>query len=147
MWMAARDISYVRQALGPITPRACANGAESAIFEIHSYRERKLWKKRSVAQEWARTWVWCIADHCLCNRANGALAALDCKFGSYTVDCCSECWLQWETIAIIDIWRRPTDSGITRYTYCTLLANSVATPMAISKLIHIFELQVNSHSQ
>ena len=30
--MAARDISYVRQALGPITPRACANGAESAIF-------------------------------------------------------------------------------------------------------------------
>ena len=47
-------------------------------------------KKRSVAQEWARTWVWCIADHCLCHRANGALAALDCKFGSYTVDCCSE---------------------------------------------------------
>ena len=25
----------VRQALGPITPRACANGAESANFEIH----------------------------------------------------------------------------------------------------------------
>ena len=25
----------MRQALGPITPRACANGAESAIFEIH----------------------------------------------------------------------------------------------------------------
>ena len=36
---------YVRQALRPITPRACANGAESAIFEIHFYRERKLWKK------------------------------------------------------------------------------------------------------
>ena len=32
--MAARDISYVRQALGPIAPRACANGAESANFEI-----------------------------------------------------------------------------------------------------------------
>ena len=48
-------------------------------------------KKRSVAQEWARTWVWCIADHCLCHRANGALGAPDCKFGSYTVDCCSEC--------------------------------------------------------
>ena len=29
--------------------------------------------------------------HCTCHRANGALAALDCKFGSYTVDCCSEC--------------------------------------------------------
>ena len=33
--MAARDISYVRQALGPITPCACANGAESANFEIY----------------------------------------------------------------------------------------------------------------
>ena len=33
--MAARDISYVRQALGPITPHACANGAESANFEIN----------------------------------------------------------------------------------------------------------------
>ena len=32
--MAARDISYVRQALGPITPRACANGAESAILKF-----------------------------------------------------------------------------------------------------------------
>ena len=32
--MAARDICIhvVRQALRPITPRACANGAESAIF-------------------------------------------------------------------------------------------------------------------
>ena len=27
------------------------------FFEIHFYRERKLWKKKSVAQEWARTWV------------------------------------------------------------------------------------------
>ena len=26
-------------------------------------------------------------------------------------------------MAIRDIWRKPTDSGITRYTYCTLLAN------------------------
>ena len=51
----ARD-TYVRQALGLITPRACAKGAESAIFEIF-YRERKLWKKRSLALEWARTWV------------------------------------------------------------------------------------------
>ena len=49
---------YVRQALGPITPRACVAGAESAIFEIYFYRERKLWKKkRSLAQEWTRTWV------------------------------------------------------------------------------------------
>ena len=38
--------------LGPITSHACANAAESAIFEIHFYRERKLWKKRSLAQEW-----------------------------------------------------------------------------------------------
>ena len=52
----ARDI-YVRQALGVITPRACAKGAETAFFEIHFYRERKLWKKRSLALEWARTWV------------------------------------------------------------------------------------------
>ena len=59
MWMAARDIYmyvcmyvYVRQALGPITPRAYANGAESAIFEIYFYWERKLWKKRSLVQEW-----------------------------------------------------------------------------------------------
>ena len=67
--MAARDICmyvcmyvYVRQALGPITPRACTNGTESAIFEKFFYWERKLWKKRSLA--------------------NGALAALDFKFGS-----------------------------------------------------------------
>ena len=26
--------------------RTCANGAESAIFEIYFYRERKLWKKK-----------------------------------------------------------------------------------------------------
>ena len=104
MWTAARDICmyvcmyvYVRRALGPITLRACVAGAESALFEIYFYRERKLWKKRSLAQEWARTWVWCIADHCLYHRANGALAALDFKFGSYTVDCCSECWLQWDS--------------------------------------------------
>ena len=32
----------MRQALGLITTRACAKGAESAIFEI---QERKLWKK------------------------------------------------------------------------------------------------------
>ena len=39
--MAARDICmnvcmyvYVRRALGPITPCACANGAESAIFVL-----------------------------------------------------------------------------------------------------------------
>ena len=44
--MAARDYVYVGQALWPITPRACANGAESAIFQIYFYRERKLWKKK-----------------------------------------------------------------------------------------------------
>ena len=46
--MTARDISYVRQALGPITPRACANGAQSAIFETHFYQERKLWRKKDL---------------------------------------------------------------------------------------------------
>ena len=35
--------------------------------------------------------IRCIADHCLHHRANGALAALGFKFGSYTVDYCSEC--------------------------------------------------------
>ena len=44
-WQLAIYVSYVRQALGLITPRAYAKGAESAIFEIHFYRERKLWKK------------------------------------------------------------------------------------------------------
>ena len=37
---------YVCQALRPITSRACANGTESAIFEIYFYRERKPWKKK-----------------------------------------------------------------------------------------------------
>ena len=46
----ARDItrapvSYVRQALRPITPRTCS---KSAIFEIHFYRERKLWIKKDL---------------------------------------------------------------------------------------------------
>ena len=41
----AGDI-YVRQALWLIAHRACANVAESAIFEIHFYRERNLWKKK-----------------------------------------------------------------------------------------------------
>ena len=92
------------------------------FFEIHFYLERKLWKKRFLALEWALTWVWCIADRCLCHRANGALAALDFKFGSYTVDCCSECWLQWETVAIMAIWI----SGENQQTQAlqgTLLAN------------------------
>ena len=40
-------VSYMRQALRPITPRACANGAESAIFYIYFYRERKLWGKKT----------------------------------------------------------------------------------------------------
>ena len=45
---ACMYVSYVRQALRPITPRACTNGAESAIFEIHFYRERKLWGKKDL---------------------------------------------------------------------------------------------------
>ena len=43
--MAARDISYIRQALRPITPRACANGAESANFEIFFTRKGNSGKK------------------------------------------------------------------------------------------------------
>ena len=39
-------VCKVRQALGPITPCACVAGAESAIFEIYFYRERKLWGKK-----------------------------------------------------------------------------------------------------
>ena len=50
--MAARDISYVRQALGPITPHACANDAESANFEIYFTGKGNSGKKD---QEWART--------------------------------------------------------------------------------------------
>ena len=42
---------YVRQALGPITPRACANGAESAIFNLFLPGKEILGKK-SLALEW-----------------------------------------------------------------------------------------------
>ena len=42
--------------LGLITPRACANAAESAIFEIHFYRERKLWKKDLLLGSGTRTY-------------------------------------------------------------------------------------------
>ena len=45
----------VKPSLGPITVRTCANGSESAILEIYFYREKKLWKKRLLAQEWTRT--------------------------------------------------------------------------------------------
>ena len=46
--MAAHDISYVRQALGPITPRACANGAESANFEIHFLPGKESLEKKKI---------------------------------------------------------------------------------------------------
>ena len=36
---------YVRQALGPITPRACANGAESAILKFMFTRKGNSGKK------------------------------------------------------------------------------------------------------
>ena len=104
---------YVRQALRPITPRACANDAESAIFEIHFYQERKLWGKKKDL---------------LCSGVGSNLGLMHCRplplppsqWGSGSSGlqilllycwllCCSECWLQWETIAIMDIWRRPTD--------------------------------------
>ena len=87
--------------------------------------------KIPVAQEWARTWVWCIADHCLCHRANGALAALDCKFGSYTVDCCSECWL---TVRDHHHQGYLEKANRLRHYKVYLLYSLLATPMAISKL-------------
>ena len=54
---ACMYVSYMHQALGPITPRACTNGAESAIFEIFFTGKGNSGKKRSLALEWARTWV------------------------------------------------------------------------------------------
>ena len=56
--MAARDICMYDtcvKPLGarPIAPRACANDAESAIFEIHFYQERKLWKKKRSLVLWS----------------------------------------------------------------------------------------------
>ena len=83
---------YMHQALRPITPCACANDTESAIFEIHFYRERKLWKKKDLL-------LWsglepesdALQTTAFATEPMGPLAALDFKFGSYTVDCCSEC--------------------------------------------------------
>ena len=40
MWLELEI--YVRQSLGPITPRACTNAAESAIY---FYPGKDLWKK------------------------------------------------------------------------------------------------------
>ena len=90
-WQLAIYVWYVRQALGLIALRACANGAESVIFEIYFYRERKHWKKKDLL-------IWSgfkpgsdAADNCLYHWATGALAALNFKLGSYSV----QCWLQW----------------------------------------------------
>ena len=38
---------YVKP-LGQLLHAHCANGAESANFEIYFYRERKLWKKKDL---------------------------------------------------------------------------------------------------
>ena len=93
--MAARNIYiYVRYVvtLGLITPRACINVAESAFLKFIFMGQGNSGKNdlllRSGLEPGSDA---CIADHCLCHRTNGALAALDCNFGSYTVDCCSEC--------------------------------------------------------
>ena len=57
---------YVHQALGLINPSACANIAESAIFEVYFYRKRNSWKIRSLALEWIRTGSDDpLTDHCL----------------------------------------------------------------------------------
>ena len=52
----ALDI-FMHQALGLIAQCTCASAAESAIFKIHFYQERKLWKKKSLALEWIQTGV------------------------------------------------------------------------------------------
>ena len=97
-------------AIGPIAPCACANGAESAIFDIFFIGKENSGKKDFLLRSGLEP------------EPVGALAALDFKFGSYTFDCCSECCTvrPYNYIAIRDIWRKPTDSGITRY---TLLVN------------------------
>ena len=38
----------LRQALGPITPRACVAGAESAIFEIYFYPGKETLEKKDL---------------------------------------------------------------------------------------------------
>ena len=61
----------MRQALGPITPRACANTAELAFL-----REKKSGKKSlALDLEWIRTGSDPLTDHCLHHQASGALAA------------------------------------------------------------------------
>ena len=116
----------MRQALGPITPRACANGAESANFEIHFYRERKLWNKKHLllrsglepgsdalqttafATEPMGLWqLWTANLALILLTAAASVAYSERPYNSHHGY----------------IWRRPTDTGITRYTYCTLLAN------------------------
>ena len=118
-------VSYMRQALRPITPRACANGAESAIFYIYFYRERKLWGKKNLllrsglepGSDALQTTAFATEPMGLWQfwTANLALILLT---AAVSVDSS-----EIHTMAIRDIWRKPTDSGITRYTYCTLSAN------------------------
>ena len=79
----ARDI-YMRQALGLIAHHACANIAESAIFKIDFYRERKLWKKR-ISCSGVDSNLGLMHCRPLLLPPSRALASLDCKFGSYTV--------------------------------------------------------------
>ena len=94
----------MRQALGPITPRACANGAESAMFEIHFYPERKLWRKKDLL-------LW--------SGLEPGSDALPFPPGQWTANLA----LILLTAAVSVDYSERTDSGITRYTYCTLLAN------------------------
>ena len=103
----------MRQALGPITSRACANGAESAMFEIHFYPERKLWGKKDLL-------LWSGLEP-------GSDALQTTAFSTEPMGL----WQLWTanlalillTAAVSVDYSERTDSGITRYTYCTLLAN------------------------
>ena len=79
------------------------------ISKLILTRKGNIWKKGSLALEWIRTRVWCIANHCLHHRANGVLEALDFKFGSYSVDCS-----EWEIIGHQRLLEKANrDSGIT----------------------------------
>ena len=114
--MAAPDRSYVRQALGPITPRVCAIGAESANFEIHftGPRERKLWEKKHLL---LRSGLEPGSD------ALQTTALATEPMGLWQLWTANLALILLTAAVSVDYSERPTDSGITRYTYCTLLAN------------------------
>ena len=74
----ARDLSYVRQALGLIVICSCANIAESTFQEKGFFQgEKSPWSGIEPSQNLP-------LDRCLDGSATGAPAALKLKMGSYT---------------------------------------------------------------